>query len=239
MIEQLIQILKDKGLLSQEDLLLLKSLDLNTYSQINTVLMSTQDKRLIYALCRLLGHSRYTSIRIDTEAVIGGLLRLLENEDWEIRQRAVETIGNLDAKEQLHRLSNVALHDVELEVRAMACDAIGLWHDEDSIPVLSVIATDITQPIVVRERAIEALGGTDSKALATLVELLKDQLTAIRFTSLIALHNINDVRAIPYVSSLLTDVTEIETGLTIAQEAQNLISHLSLYGNKTEKQSRA
>jgi HEAT repeat protein len=217
MIEQLIQTLKNKGLLSQKDVLLLKALDLNSYPQINAVLVNTEDKKLIYALCRLLGSSRYTSIKLDTEAFIGGLLSLLENEDWEIRQRAVETIGNLDAKTQLQRLSNVALYDVDSEVRAMACDAIGLWREEASIPVLGVIAADNVQPVVVRERAIEALGGTNEKALPILVELLKDQSAAIRFTTLGALHNINDVRAIPYVSSLLTDMTEIEPGLTIAE----------------------
>jgi len=227
MFEQLLQALNSKGLLSERDLSLLSALDIRSDAQFYSVLIAyLKDKEFIVALCSAIGRSRYTSIKLNTEALIPGLIRVLEHSDWEIRLAAVEAIGLIDAWTESERVYNIALHDNSPEVRSVACDAIGLWRNPKAVPTLSVIVADVNQPLNVRERAIEALGITSEKSPHILLELLKDPLPAIRYTTLVALHNINDVSSVPFVEPLLEDNTVIKSGLSIGDEARSLLAHL-------------
>ncbi len=226
MFNLLIDELRDNGLLSDENALFLKTMEILTYSELTSLLTNTHDKQVILALCEMVGISNYVSCQIDKGEVIDSLVHLLDFPDWEIRQASLEAIGLIDGQSDIkERLFEIALRDEHEEVRLSALYVLGQSKDPFSLPTLESIAMDISQSVKIRERAIESIGEVGSKmSTPMLLDLLQEESIPIKHCTIIALYNIADKRAIHDLEAFLTDETHIDTARTLADEARDAIA---------------
>jgi HEAT repeat protein len=100
---------------------------------------------------------------------IGALTDLLHQEEW--RLLAVRGLAHIRTKETITPLLSVAT-DAQVQVRAIAVEALGSFHNPLVIPVLLGALKDVAA--VVRKEAVIALGvRTDLQERLNLVQVLK------------------------------------------------------------------
>lgn len=105
-------------------------------------------------------------------------LRQLRSQNWEIRQRAIEQLGNSGNVQAVEPLIS-ALKDPHNNVRQAASEALGKIIDKRSVePLISLL---IDKDSNVRDSAVEALGNIgDTRAIEPLITLLNDKYHYVR-----------------------------------------------------------
>lgn len=231
MFDDLIIELSHRGLMSDDQKDTLLNLHLNTYQDVARSLDSTKDKDVVMSICDMIGNSIHVYGEFDFDTVSDSVVRLLSSDNWEIRRKAVQTIGNLRLYHRLSTLAKVALGDEHVYVRLFAVDAIGKLNLPKSDEILVSIIEDINEDREVRETAIEALGMSgSSKALSTLVEQLTGMDLHIRYASILALQNLQDPAAIPYIEKVLSDARVMDVHDSVNEQAIKTIQYLKMKG---------
>jgi hypothetical protein len=229
---ELIDALLQKKLFGNEQAELLRALKLENEKQLAEMITHNQDTKITLLLLDMCAFSGYVSQPVRSEAILQSVVGLLTNPDPRIRLNAALTIGRFQAHNQLPLLEKVALTDEKEYVRIMAIYAIAMWYLPQSAPVLISIADDRTLSIELREEAVEALGNTGANVVfMPLVRHLQDEHPRIRYTAIIALNNLRDPAAIPYLESLLSDTAQIHPPETMAQAAASTIRCLQRVAN--------
>jgi cyclophilin family peptidyl-prolyl cis-trans isomerase/HEAT repeat protein len=126
------------------------------------------------------------------------LQKLLAHPNAAIRKRAALAAGRIGNEDSISALSGL-LHDKAVDVRAMAAFAIGEVEAASGADPLLPILNDTSEPLIVRARAIEALGKIagalpreqEARRLSlgdAIIEALKDQSAANdRLTAILGL----------------------------------------------------
>lgn len=131
------------------------------------------------------------------------MVDLLADPQPEIRERAVDVLGQIGDQSAVVDLENLLKEDRHEGVRIACAKALGEIGDPESVAVLEDALTDTVQ---VRLKAVIALGqiGNDS-ALLSLTAMLRDQLPELRYHAAQALAEIGDKRSIRPVEVLAAD----------------------------------
>jgi hypothetical protein len=142
---------------------------------------------------------------------IDKLISIIESKgvDWRLQIKAIREISEShDPRgiEILLRLLNDPFLNYDCPALIFnAAMALGRYKgDSRVVETLLNLASDIKNPISVREAAIQSLGEIqDRRALNPLIDLLRDASFAIRSSSIKAIGKIGDPSAIPYLEVLL------------------------------------
>jgi HEAT repeat protein len=129
--------------------------------------------------------------------VVPAILERLSDRDREIRQQAVEVLGNIGSDAATHQLIETAQHDRSSQVRIAAIKALARLEDIQALPtIIGVLLTDTSS--YVRREAAQALETFDDiEAVPALIEaLLADENSFVRYAAAHALGNIADSSAV-------------------------------------------
>jgi len=121
----------------------------------------------------------------------------------EIRERAVDVLGQIGDQSAVVDLENLLKEDRSEPVRIACAKALGEIGDPESLTALEEALTDTVQ---VRLKAVISLGqlGNDS-AMLSLTAMLRDQLPELRYHAAQALAEIGDQRSIRPIEVLAAD----------------------------------
>jgi HEAT repeat protein len=137
------------------------------------------------------------------KSIANRLLRLLQDEDSDVRQGAAATLGNFGGLEAIAHLQR-ALHDQDSSIRASAASALGDIGGAEAVAVLQIAMQD--QDSLVRSRAANALGETGgSEAIAALQAALQDQDISVQSSAAQALGEIGGGEAVAVLQTAMQD----------------------------------
>jgi len=133
---------------------------------------------------------------------VNGLIKVLKDEDWHVRSRAVIALGYIGepAVEPLIE----ALKGKDGQVRSRAAAALGNIRDERAVePLINALKDEDWQ---VRVWAAEALGKMgDNRGVEPMIQDLKDEDSDVRMGAARSLGNIGDERAVEPLTQALKD----------------------------------
>ncbi|MBU1600211.1 HEAT repeat domain-containing protein [bacterium] len=180
-------------------------------------------EKIIRRVIDLALRSEYDTLRNEATKVlkkgkelsVGRLLEILGNKDKvesKLRRRAVETLGEIGAKESIPIFTSI-LKDRKYwkGVRTLAASALGKIDGKASIPILTSILKDKGEDRGVRSRAASALGNIGEKeSIPILTSILKDKGENgwVRNGAVFALSEIGGKASIPILTSILKDKGE-------------------------------
>ena len=128
--------------------------------------------------------------------VIDPLTKALGDANAEVRAWAAVGLGNFSDPRVVPSLGD-ALRDADVGVRVRAADALGRTHLPEATPLLIQTVGSVTEDAQVRCASARALGGRrDSRAVPTLIGLVRDNDPALRQWVVAALGRIGDARAV-------------------------------------------
>lgn len=147
--------------------------------------------------------------------------RRLDSPDVEERRDALMRLGTLRHVEA-SRVAAAGLNDTLPIVRATATNAVLWLPPEERAALLIPILTD--KDWFVRQEATYAVGHTRSRsAVGPLTELLlKDKIPGVRGAAAVALGEIGNADAVPYLSSVLSAEAPLPTGSKSKKREQNV-----------------
>ncbi len=134
-------------------------------------------------------------LALDDEQTIMNIVSLIDNEDSQLRQIAVYTMGRINAEYFFVEISN-SIHDVNEEVRKIAVQSIGYGIDnlDNKLPHLFEAMKDNSKEV--RLTAIEFIGeNVTEETIPVLVEALSDEddWVKIRAISSLAQNHVLDI----------------------------------------------
>ena len=167
--------------------------------------LKTKDKRLKVFIVNAL-------IKMGKDAVPSLLEALDNNSKWSVRAGVAEALGGIKDK-RAEELLLKKIKDQSKSVRYAAINALNNPEfDKDKLiaPLIEVAKSDSYYSN--RNIAIAILSvSKDEKALKTIIELVNDQLPAVRFDAITALRNIGREEAVePLIASLKDDVGMVQ-----------------------------
>ena len=145
----------------------------------------------------------------DDEGAINELARLAEFEENKLKRlAALEALGESDAPQYADLLFNLALKDIDDDVRVAAVEALGnLTSGQEATDYLLQTLDD--QNPQVRAAAVEALASAgDENITDTLMQALKDDGSMVRAAAAEALADIGDKSTAPALIEALEDTDE-------------------------------
>jgi len=129
------------------------------------------------------------------------LLRSLQHEDSDRRERAAETLGNMGDTRAVTPLIAL-LDDDDWFVRERVVEALGKIRDRKAVVPLTRVLQD--DDWFVRERAVDALAAiADPQAAAALVEALGDVCINVQMKALQALKELGEAAVEPLIQAYL------------------------------------
>nr|MBW4590028.1 HEAT repeat domain-containing protein [Aetokthonos hydrillicola CCALA 1050] len=132
-----------------------------------------------------------------------GLIQLLQDPEWNVRDSAADALDQIGDKSAIPGLIQLLEHP-ESNVRERAADALGKIGDKSAIPGLIQLLEHPESNV--RERAADALGKIgDKSAIPGLIQLLEHPESNVRERAADALRKIGDKSAIPGLIQLLED----------------------------------
>ncbi len=133
------------------------------------------------------------------------LLLLLEDEEGQVRSRAVQSLADLDGLHTLPALLK-ALQDANGDVRWIAALALGKLEGPDIVEALIALLTDEDKEV--GRIAAEGLGQKgDRRAVPHLIAAVRDSYPLLRESAALALGQLADTRALPALQELLQDAS--------------------------------
>jgi HEAT repeat protein len=131
------------------------------------------------------------------------LTTLLEDEDGQVRSRAVQSLADLDGLDTLPALLR-ALRDSNGDVRWIAALALGKMERPETVEALITLLTDEDKEV--GRIAAEGLGQKgDRRAVPHLIAAMHDSYPLLRESAALALGQLADARALPALQELLQD----------------------------------
>jgi hypothetical protein len=131
------------------------------------------------------------------------LTTLLEDEDGQVRSRAVQSLADLDGLDTLPALLR-ALQDTNGDVRWIAALALGKMERPETVEALITLLTDEDKEV--GRIAAEGLGQKgDRRAVPHLIAAMHDSYPLLRESAALALGQLADTRALPALQELLQD----------------------------------
>ncbi len=85
------------------------------------------------------------------------IAHLRKSDDWEIRARAAEGLGQVGSPEAVPALTEALLKDNAVRVRVCAADSLGRIASRDAVPALTVATKDQDEDEEVRSHAADSL----------------------------------------------------------------------------------
>ncbi len=136
--------------------------------------------------------------------VLAALTTALADTEWQIREQAAESLGNLEDPAGIPVLSNALATDESPQVREAAARALGMIEDVSAVPALSAALGDEVD--AVREQVEWALGMIEDEAgIAALSTLVSDTNVGVREEAVWALGMIEDQSAVLALTAALDD----------------------------------
>jgi len=137
------------------------------------------------------------------------LVRLLGDDDWQVRKDAASMLGELAYEPAMDALADVAHSDPEGEVRSSAIDALGTIGGSGALEPLVSLLKDESRDV--RATAADALGTlADARGVEPLLGALKDKDSLVRATAARSLGVIKDQRAVlPLIAALKDDANNV------------------------------
>ncbi|NCQ70261.1 MAG: TIR domain-containing protein, partial [Microcystis aeruginosa W13-13] len=165
--------------------------------------------------------------KIGTETAIAGLLKALEDSDYDVRWKAAEALGKIGTETAIPGLLK-ALEDSDYDVRGKAAEALGKIGTETAIAWL-LKALEDSYYFEVRWKAVQALGniGTET-AIAGLLKALEDSDGHVRWNAVQALGNIGTETAIAGLLKALEDSYYFEVRRYAAEALGNIGSETAM-----------
>lgn len=131
------------------------------------------------------------------------LATLLEDEDGQVRSRAIQSIADLEGLDTLPALLT-ALKDTNGDVRWIAALALGKMERAETVDALIALLTDEDKEV--GRIAAEGLGQKgDRRAVPHLIAAMRDSYPLLRESAALALGQLADARALPALQELLKD----------------------------------
>jgi HEAT repeat protein len=159
-------------------------------------LASASEKKEQLLVCKYLGLGRFYSASPQMK-------RLLDAEDWEVRQAAIETIDRLGCKE-MAALIAARLKDKNPWVRFAAARTLASLACIEAIPNLIDVTKD--EDLTVLHGVVDSLAHLyATEAVPALTKLLRHQSERIRCDALEALDLLHSRETIPEIEALLED----------------------------------
>lgn len=157
------------------------------------------------------------------------LKKALKDKNTFVRQRALDALGALRAKEVVSDITEVLLKDTDPSVKQAAVGALGVIGSLEALPILHQVLKDTTTPVFVRYAICEKLKIFRSP---TSVPVLKDLLTEtdvkLRRSVVMALNSIDSPEILPILRNLLKEekdedfICDILLYLTNRQDKESL-----------------
>jgi HEAT repeat protein/DNA polymerase III delta prime subunit len=123
-----------------------------------------------------------------SETAIPGLLKLVEDSDYNVRKIAAEALGEIGSDRAIPALLKL-VEDSNYSVRCFAANALGEIGSERTIPALLKLVEDSNYSV--RRRTVEALGKIGSeRTIPALLKLVKDSDSYVRWSAANALDDI-------------------------------------------------
>ncbi|MEQ8974202.1 MAG: HEAT repeat domain-containing protein [Coleofasciculus sp. C1-SOL-03] len=136
-----------------------------------------------------------------SETAIPGLLKLVEDSDYNVRKIAAEALGEIGSDRAIPALLKL-VEDSNYSVRCFAAYALGKIGSERTIPALLKLVEDSNYSV--RRRTVEALGKIGSeRTISALLKLVKDSDSDVRWSAAEALGKIGSERAITVLLKLV------------------------------------
>jgi hypothetical protein len=133
------------------------------------------------------------------------LLLLLEDEEGQVRSRAVQSLADLESLQTLPALLK-ALQDPNGDVRWIAALALGKLQGPETVEALIALLTDEDKEV--GRIAAEGLGQKgDRRAVPHLIVAARDSYPLLRESAALALGQLADTRALPALQELLQDAS--------------------------------
>ena len=155
---------------------------------------------------------------------VEGAIRLLRSPDVQMRQFVAYLLGRVGDARAIEPLID-ALQDENPGVRGAAANALGAIGDNAAVPYLKPLLNDTNPQLVVW--AAFALTRLGSDHFATIAESLASDDVDVRRSALLALQQLGDTRAIPYLLGLSNDQgRRFEADSTVAEAAAKALAIL-------------
>jgi HEAT repeat protein len=136
---------------------------------------------------------------------VEALMLLLEDEEGQVRSRAVQSLADLDGLHTLPALLK-ALQDPNGDVRWIAALALGKLEGPEIVEALMALLTDEDKEV--GRIAAEGLGQKgDRRAVPHLIAAARDSYPLLRESAALALGQLADTRALPALQELLQDAS--------------------------------
>jgi HEAT repeat protein len=162
------------------------------------------------------------------------LLELANDHDLSLvvnATRALEMIGDPRAVRPMISLAKEA---TRVEVRNRAIDVLGMLGDNRAEETLVSVLADDAEAESTRCSAADAIGGLpqhSDRAVACLLEVLRESSALLRWTALNTLGIMGDQSAIPAIRACLSDeaiVPHLPSETTVSSAAENALKNLKV-----------
>lgn len=113
-------------------------------------------------------------VMLDASGITDELTRAMRDDDWRVRQIAVEGVGEAEYDESLFAARYMARRDPDHRVATSAVRTIGSFESDEAYEVLREIVSERSAPIQARLAAVDILIENDlADSVDTLVEILE------------------------------------------------------------------
>jgi HEAT repeat protein len=196
-----------------------ESKQINEKDEVVAALVKIDDPQAVPALLQLLRKERIsqkehnwwsdetkkTLGRIRKPQSISAVLKVLQDEDANLRMAAAEVLGEIGSLQVIPALAQALLHDENAGVRKAAAKALGKIGDTRAVPdLLQALRNEEGDARAIAAKALGLIG--DPQAVFALAQvLLHDENTGVRKAAADALGNIGDSQATPALVKALQD----------------------------------